>query len=171
MSATRRLAVIRHAKSDQRAGGADHDRPINGRGRRDAPALGRWLAQHLPPPDLVLCSSARRATQTWDLAAAELPAAPPLDVLPNLYQASPQGVLAQLAEVDDVVVTLVVVGHEPVQSHLTDLLSGGAGDPDALALLAEGFSTCGVALLETTSAWAELGPGSCRLAAFAVPRG
>ena len=171
MSATRRLAVVRHAKSDQQAGGADHDRPINARGRRDAPALGRWLAEHLPQPDLVLCSSALRAVQTWDLAAAELPAAPPLDVLPTLYQTSPQGVVAQLAQVDEVVGTLVVVGHEPVQSQLTDWLSGGVGEPDALALLAEGFSTCAVAVLETTSSWAELGAGSCRLAAFAAPRG
>jgi phosphohistidine phosphatase len=171
MSATRRLAVVRHAKSDQQVGGADHDRPINARGRRDAPALGRWLAEHLPQPDLVLCSSALRAVQTWDLAAAELPAASPLDVLPSLYQTSPQRVVAQLAEVDDVVRTLVLVGHEPVQSHLADWLSGGEGEPEALALLAEGFSTCGVAVLETESSWAGLRPGSCRLTAYAAPRG
>ncbi|GAA4355085.1 SixA phosphatase family protein [Angustibacter luteus] len=170
MTAERQLLVVRHAKSDQNAGVADHERPLNDRGRRDAPALGRWLTEHGLRPDLVLCSSAERARQTWELAAAELDDAPPVDVRDALYETSASGVLTQLREVDDHVRVVAVVGHEPTQSAVASALAGSA-DPRAEQALREGFTTSGVAVLELAGPWRELAPGSCRLTAFAAPRG
>src|SRR5690625_5108607 len=69
----RTLILVRHAKSDWSAPVDDQHRPLARRGRRQAPATGRWLAQHLPAPDLVLVSVAVRAQQTWELLASELP--------------------------------------------------------------------------------------------------
>ncbi len=77
----RRLVLLRHAKSAW-PDLPDHDRPLAGRGRGDAPAMGRWLRETGCVPDLVWCSTARRAAQTWQLAAAELGADPPVTYQP-----------------------------------------------------------------------------------------
>jgi phosphohistidine phosphatase len=167
----RRLLVVRHAKSDQHVKGADHERPLNGRGERDAPALGRWLAEHAGPIDLVLCSSAERAVQTWRLAGAELTAEPALDVRDDLYLAGVEDVLAALRALDPSVGAVVLVGHEPTQSGLSHRLAGAGSDASALTDLEQGFVTSAVAVLETDVQWADLGPASARMVTFAVPRG
>jgi phosphohistidine phosphatase len=63
---TRRLILLRHAKSDW-PDVPDRDRPLAKRGRRDAPRIGRWLHDHGYLPDVVICSPARRTEQTWEL--------------------------------------------------------------------------------------------------------
>ena len=67
----RRLVVLRHAKSAWPET-CPTERPLAPRGCRDAPAAGRWLREADCVPDLVVCSTARRTRQTWELAAAEL---------------------------------------------------------------------------------------------------
>ena len=172
-SSPRLLVIVRHAKSDQKqpVTVADHDRPLSRRGRRDAPALGRWLAAAVGTPDLVLCSSALRAQQTWQLAAAQLVEAPVPRVRPELYLASPGKVLALVREVSADVRTLVIVGHEPVQSTLVQALAGPGSSVQALTALAAGFSTSAVAVLEADGPWDALQPHGARLSDFAVPRG
>ncbi len=172
-SPTHRLVVVRHAKSDrdQPEDVVDHDRPLSDRGRRDAPALGRWLADETGVPDLVLCSSALRSCQTWELASAAFDEAAPVTELAELYLASPGSVLALVRAVADDVRVLVVVGHEPVQSTLTQALAGPGSSASALTGLAAGFSTNAVAVLEVDGTWAALQPLGARLARFAVPRG
>ena len=67
----RRLILTRHAKSDwDDPLLADHDRPLNARGRRSARLLGDWLASRGYEPEEVLCSTAARCRQTWDEAVA-----------------------------------------------------------------------------------------------------
>ena len=70
MTGTRRLILLRHAKSDW-PDVPDRDRPLAKRGRRDAPKIGRWLREHGYLPDIVICSDARRTRQTWDRVARE----------------------------------------------------------------------------------------------------
>ena len=72
----RRLVLLRHAKSAW-PDVADHERPLAKRGRRDAPVVGRWLGASGYVPDAVICSTAARARETWDLASAGLAAAAP----------------------------------------------------------------------------------------------
>ena len=169
----RRLVIVRHAKSDQHQPVTveDHDRPLNDRGRRDAPALGRWLAANVGTPDLVLCSSALRAQQTWELAAAQLEQPPVLRVRPDLYLASAGKLLSFVREVAADVQSLVVVGHEPVQSTLTQALAGPGSSTAALTAMAAGFSTSAVAVLDVDGPWDALQPHGARLSDFAVPRG
>lgn len=62
---TRRLVLMRHAKSDWGSPSlADHDRPLNKRGRRDGPRMAAWIAENGLRPDLILCSTARRTRET-----------------------------------------------------------------------------------------------------------
>jgi phosphohistidine phosphatase len=81
-----RLMLLRHAKSSWTDPGADDmDRPLTPRGRRAAQAMGRVMAAKRLLPDLVLCSPARRARDTWKLAAEELKTAPKLIVEDSIY--------------------------------------------------------------------------------------
>jgi phosphohistidine phosphatase len=90
----RRLIALRHAKSDWSGGVTDHDRPLAGRGRREAALAGRWLRENAADIDLVVCSSATRARQTWKLVAKQLDNIPPSRVDDRLYAASIRGLLA-----------------------------------------------------------------------------
>ena len=69
----KRLILVRHAKSDWSLGMADHDRPLNVRGRASAAAIGRWLREKNLRPDQVLCSTATRTRETLDLLDLDAP--------------------------------------------------------------------------------------------------
>jgi phosphohistidine phosphatase len=165
----RTLLIVRHAKSDWEAGAPDHERPLNGRGRREAPELGRRLSRAGLRPDLVVCSDAARAQETWRLAAAAWSDAPPVRVDGRLYDASRSEVLAVLTETPDEVATLACVGHEPTSSALAAVLTGSA-EPAAAEQLAGGLKTACAVVLTFDGAWAGLEPGTCRLSAVVSPR-
>jgi phosphohistidine phosphatase len=109
----RRLIVLRHAKSDWSGGVADHDRPLAGRGRREAALAGRWLGQNAADIDLVVCSSAKRARQTWKLVAKQLDNVPPSRVDDRLYAASVRGLLAVVRKLPDSARAVLLIGHNP----------------------------------------------------------
>ena len=164
---TRRLVLLRHAKSNW-PDVADHERPLAKRGRRDAPVAGRWLGESGYVPDAVICSTARRARETWELAAAGLAkavpgAAPPVRYEPRVYEATVLGLLMLVREFHDDLGTVLVVGHNPGMAELTVGLAAPPPEPPAK------FPTAAVAVLGLPGEWASTGPGECRLLAFAVP--
>lgn len=167
----RRLVLVRHEQAQKVAGLDDHARALTARGRRDAVALGRWLAQSVGRPDLVLCSSASRTVQTWRIAVAELVGGPVAEVRDELYAGTPGTVLAALRSCPADARTLVVVGHEQVQSTLTAALAGPRSSARALTSLAAGFSPGAVAVLDVPGEWGDLVPDGARLVDLAVPRG
>jgi phosphohistidine phosphatase len=164
----RRLVLLRHAKSDW-PDVADHDRPLAKRGRRDAPAVGRWLGEAGYGPDAVVCSTARRAQETWELAAggllAAVPgAAPTVRYEPRVYEASVLGLLMLVREFPPEWETALVVGHNPGMAKLTVGLADPPPDPPAA------FPTAAVAVLGLPGPWADAGPGEARLLCFRTPR-
>jgi phosphohistidine phosphatase len=167
--AERTLMVVRHAKSDWDTAAPDHERPINARGRREAPQLGRLLAEASLRPELVVCSSATRAQQTWQLASSVWADPPPVRVDERLYDASRSEVLAVVNETSDHVGVLAVVGHEPTSSALVSVLVGSA-DPAAAAALAGGLKTACAAVLTFEGHWSELEPGVAQLVRVVSPR-
>lgn len=120
----RTLIVVRHAKSDWSAPVADHDRPLAVRGRRQAPDVGRWMAEHLDAPDLAVVSTATRARQTWDLIAAELPAQPPVRLEQDAYTFSGYALEDLVARLPQNARTVVLVGHNPAVEELIEILTG-----------------------------------------------
>jgi phosphohistidine phosphatase len=168
-----RLLLLRHAKAASPAGVPDHDRPLAERGLADAAAVGRWLAS-AGGVDLVLRSDAWRAVQTWDAAAAALATsdvgAPMVRDEPRLYAASVDEVLAVLADVDEGVRTVLVVGHEPTTSAVASVLASEESDVAAVARVRAGLPTSGVAVLRTGRAWADLTTGCAVLEEVATPR-
>jgi len=170
-SPARRLILVRHAKSAW-PDVADHDRPLAPRGRRDAPAAGRWLSAAGCVPDRVLCSTALRARQTWQLAAEELGARPQTTFERRVYGATSAGLLDLARQTPTESRTLLIVGHDPAVQQLTLELAGarpGNGDADAITRVRVKFPTAAIAVLAFTGAWSQLAPGQARLTSFAVP--
>jgi phosphohistidine phosphatase len=167
--AERTLLIVRHAKSDWEAGAPDHERPLNARGRREAPELGRRLAAAGLRPDRVICSDAVRALETWGLAAAAWPDPPALLADSRLYDASRSEVLAVITETTDDVTTLACVGHEPTSSALATVLTGSS-EPEVAEQLAAGLKTACAVVLTFDRPWSAVEPGSGHLVALVAPR-
>jgi len=167
----RRLVVLRHAKSAWPPGVPDHERPLAPRGRRDAPAAGRALAEADCLPDLALCSTAVRARQTWELAAAQWGTPPSLRLDPRLYAADVADLLAAVQEVPPHVRTLLLVGHNPGLEELVLELAGDGID-DALERVRTKFPTSAIAVLAWHGdSWKSLALGTALLTDMTVPRG
>jgi phosphohistidine phosphatase len=164
----RRLVLLRHAKSDWPDDVPDHERPLAKRGRRDAPAVGRWLGQSGYAPDGVICSTAVRARETWELAADGLRAAapdavPPVSYEPRVYEATVLGLLMLVRELPPEWRTTLLIGHNPGLAELTVGLAAPSSDPPAA------FPTAAVAVLGVPGPWADTAPGEAGLLAFAIP--
>ena len=171
-SPTRRLVLLRHAKSAWPDDVADRDRPLAPRGRRDAPAAGRWLRKAGFVPDLVLCSTARRARETWELAEGKLRAHPRTEFVQRVYGATSAQLLELAREAPGEVSTLLIVGHDPAMRELTLELAStepGGAEAEAIGRVQAKYPTAAIAVLAFTAGWPELGPGQARLAAFATP--
>ncbi|QEG42453.1 SixA phosphatase family protein [Roseimaritima ulvae] len=122
---TKRLILMRHAKSDWGSPDlADHDRPLNKRGRASAPAMADWLREQGYVPDRILCSSAVRTQQTaermlprWDTEVA-------VHTSGDLYLASPERILNSIcsdsADADCVMVLAHNPGMQTLVSHLSE---------------------------------------------------
>ncbi len=171
--APRRLVLLRHAKSSYPSGVPDHDRPLAGKGRRNAFAVGEWFVHEGPRPDRVVCSDAVRARHTWEIVAgclAEAAILPQVVLEPRLYGADPDDLLAIVRATDPGVHTLALVGHEPTLSATTALLSGEGSDTTALSRVLTKFPTGAIAVLRFTAPWSAVTAGCAALELFAVPR-
>ncbi len=161
----RRLILLRHAKSswaeaDQR----DIDRPLNDRGRRDAPRMGAWLRGNGYLPDLALVSVAERTRQTWEGVASTLGQGP-VEFVEALYHASAERMLAVLRGAQGG--TVLMLGHQPgIGQTAARLLSNPPGDEDFRT-----YPTAATAVLDfDIEDWDEVHWGMARLTDFAVPR-
>ena len=159
----RRLILMRHAKSSWAEDGqADHERPLNGRGRRDAAALGAWLVETGRMPDAALVSTAARTQETWSrLGLAGVAMTPRGD----LYHAAPEAMLAALRGAPEVE-TLLMIGHQPgIGAAARMLLSEPPDDPDFAK-----YPTAATAVITLpVDAWADAGWGAGRLEEFVTP--
>jgi phosphohistidine phosphatase len=167
----RRLVVLRHAKSARPEGVPDRLRPLADRGRRDAPAAGRALAESDCLPDLAVCSTAVRARQTWELASGQWGTPPPVRYDGRVYAADVPDLLAVVHEVPAEVETLLLVGHNPgLEELVLDLAGDGLGD--TLEQVREKFPTSAIAVLAWHGTrWASLAPGTALLTEVMVARG
>lgn len=157
----RQLAVLRHAKSAWPEGVPDRRRPLANRGRRDAPAVGRWLRDNLGNPDVVVCSPAERAGQTWALVAGELDDPPSAAFDGRIYDSPTAGLLAVVRELPDSAGTALLVGHNPGVEELVEYLGGHRLE----------MRTSSVAVLAWAGRWADATAEAARLVDHATPRG
>jgi len=122
---TRRLIVMRHAKSSWNSPAhSDHERPLNGRGRRDAPKIGAALVERGWTPELVLSSDAQRTRETFAGMSEVFPSTVEARYLPSFYHAGLGAAQGELPAVPDQVACLLVLGHNPGWEDLVDWLAG-----------------------------------------------
>ena len=165
------LLLLRHAKSSwDEPGLADIDRPLNGRGRKDAGHVGRLLAERGLVPDLVLCSPAARTRETLNLVEEGLGHTLKSRVEDAIYMAEPRALLALLRGLPNESARVMLVGHDPGLPGLVLMLAKGSSGP-VLDRVKQKFPTAALAVLRTDlESWAALRPGVCRLEGFFVPR-
>jgi len=167
----RTLVLLRHAKAETPGDRPDFERSLTKKGQADADAAGSWLADEGLRPDLVICSPATRARQTWHGVAMALSQADPtgpapeVHYEPGLYEGGRTEVIDLLRAVPAETPTVLVVGHNPTMSDVSLLLRPAADLDDA------GLKTAGVAVHRADGPWSETEPGSMPLVQEHTGRG
>ena len=157
----RTLVILRHAKSDWTTGEPDHSRPLNVRGRRDGPAAGQWLRLNVGRLDAVVCSTATRTRQTWELVSGKLADPPEPTFADDVYDAPAVVLLDVVRTFPDEAGSVLLIGHNPGVEDLTTLLAG-----EYLPM-----TTSALAVLTWPGGWSDVGIVPATLQAHATPRG
>jgi len=162
------LYLLRHAKSSWKDTSLpDHDRPLAGRGRRATKAIARHLRIECIEPELVLCSTARRARETLEGIEPALGTAA-LCLEDELYAAGAPGLLERLRRVPDAVESVMLIGHNPGLHELG--LALARPSPTAFELAAK-YPTGALAVLAFSApTWHELDHDAGDLVDLVRPR-
>ena len=138
------LFLVRHAKSSRNEPALqDKDRPLNNRGKRDAPKMGKRLAKREVTPDLILSSPAKRALKTAQLIAKKLDyKLQDIVVDERLYATGADELLHVIRKLGAKPKSVMLVGHNPELTELAHHLSN----------MITQLPTCGVAEFTFASA-------------------
>src|SRR5687767_12552077 len=129
------LLVLRHAKSSWDDSSLDdHQRPLNERGRRDAPRMGDLVQEFGLLPDLVVSSDAVRAQLTAEAVVEAAGYAGDILLDQRLYLASPAEIILVLRTMRENAATVMIVGHNPGLEELVEQLTGERQDLPTAAL-------------------------------------
>lgn len=160
------LYVIRHAKSSwDDAGISDMDRPLNERGKADAPRMGKRLKEKAFHPDLMLSSPARRAFSTC-VKIAKVIGYPESDIKTEakLYHAGKEQILAVLKNMNDQFNAVMIFGHNPGLTEFVNSMSS-RGE------ITNNLPTCGVVAFELpVSRWADASLRSGKVILYDFPK-
>jgi len=165
------LILLRHAKSSwSNPALPDFDRPLANRGLKDAPLMGKAMAERGIEPELVLCSAARRTRDTLDLVLPELKVEPEVVYDEALYHASPAKMLDILHGVRSGVNRVMLVGHNPeLQAFALDLV--GAGPKHFRDRLMTKYPTAGLAVINFAAGlWKSVTVNTGTLNLFLAPK-
>ncbi len=168
------LCLLRHGQAGRRIDLQDFDRPLSAAGVEAAGGIAATLRGAGLMPDLVLCSGAKRARQTWEVVDAQLTEAEAdgltLELREDLYLASETRLLIALRKLTDAAASVLLIAHNPGVHRLARELAGSGSRAEALARLGGGFPAAGLAVLATDAAsWAELAPAGAALIEFFNP--
>jgi phosphohistidine phosphatase len=164
-----RLMLLRHARAGwANAGTRDFDRALTESGRKDARTIAEVMLRQGLLPDRVVCSSARRAEETWEELA---------DVFQNVQFSVERtdalygtDAVRYLKVVQEAAASrsLLLVGHNPMLEDLA-LALAGSGEADRLAALRRGLPTSGLVVITFEGGLADVQPGAGVLSAFLAP--
>lgn len=118
------LLVLRHAKSSWKQRGIDdHDRPLNARGKRDAPRAGEVIRTLDLVPELIFSSTAKRARKTAERAVLGMDWEGDLALDALLYLATVDDLLVFVREIPEPSASALIVGHNPGLEEFVALLA------------------------------------------------
>ena len=157
-----RLILLRHAKSDWDAGGlSDFNRPVSRHGQRALPLVATEISRFVGAGASVLCSSALRTQQTFELARPHWPECN-VDFQDSLYESGVNTLCRAVRQVDQNIDCVVVIAHNPgLVMFLNWCLAEEELTPDCVHM-----PTSCAAVLELATVFAELQPGQAKLTAF-----
>ena len=158
------LYLMRHAKSSWSFDTLnDQQRPLNGRGRDDAPLMGRALAGRKVELDLIVTSPAVRALSTAALVAKELDHSPEqLQVIDGIYEATVPDLLTVVQQLPDSAAAVLLVGHNNTLTDFANLLSPSEIPPMPTASI--------VCLKFDTNQWADVSQTNAEYYFFDKPK-
>lgn len=158
----KKLFLIRHAKSSwDDANLDDFDRPLNKRGLKDAPKMGKRLKMQKIYPDMILSSSAMRAKSTANLVCDELKYESRFVLFDELYHANENKISDILRQIPDEVKTIFLFGHNPGFNEFAS----------KYVKFYENIPTCGVLeILFDVQKWDEIAPENCTFVSFDFPK-
>ena len=158
------LFLTRHAKSSwSNPGLADIDRPLNERGKKTAPFMGKLIVDKGEKPELLISSPANRALSTAK-AFGEVMGLVENDIIVNraIYGAGAQQLLELVQNQDDLHKSIMLFGHNPTFTSFVNMLTGS----DIMNVV-----TCGVVRIDFEySSWADIDFGSGRLVYYEYPK-
>lgn len=156
------LILTRHAKSSwDDPLQADHDRPLNDRGRASAVAIGNWLRTNAPQPSLTLSSSSERTRETCDLMAL----GGAQHFTGGLYHAGPDRMLAELQNAKGQ--TVLMIGHNPGIASFAEMLSKKTPQHPRF----HDYPTCATTVFSfDCENWSDVSYGTGAVQSFVIPR-
>jgi phosphohistidine phosphatase len=171
----RTVYLLRHAKSDWGDPAVkDHDRPLNARGREAAAAMAAYIKAKACRPDLVLCSTARRTVETFDLVKAALGERVPVKFEESLYLAESRQLMERMRWLDDGIKSVMFIGHNPGIAQFAAELSASPEDGPQEKLhrrMRDKFSTGALAVIGVRAkAWRDVRSGRGALTDFTRPK-
>ena len=121
----KKLLLLRHAKSSwEDVSLRDFDRPLNERGQRAAPLVGKFMREKKIRPDLVICSPAKRTRETIALVLKAAGTEPLLRYDERIYEASVGQLVEVVSQIEDDKTEVMLVGHNPGFENLLERLTG-----------------------------------------------
>ena len=163
------IIIMRHAKSDwSHEHISDFDRPLNTRGKRDAPLMAKWMKGVALRPDLLICSPAVRARQTATEIIQHLDI-PESSVVfdKRLYLASTAMLSKIIQETNDRIKSVMLIGHNP---GLEDLAVQLCKEPIQVEPGKGLMTTANVLHLHFPRPWQELSRHSCEFVQIMRPK-
>jgi phosphohistidine phosphatase len=158
------LYLVRHAKSSWKFPNLDDfDRPLNKRGKRDAPVMGKFLKERKILPDIIISSPAARAKKTAKIIAKAL-SYPKTDInfKKEIYEASAVGLLKIAAMINDKISSAMLFGHNPGMTYLANMLAN---------VRIDNIPTCGVVCIELDiPSWNKISEDCGKLIFFEYPK-
>ncbi|MEX0646389.1 MAG: histidine phosphatase family protein [Balneolaceae bacterium] len=161
---SKKILLMRHAKSTQNSGLRDFDRPLNSRGKQDASRMGRYLKELQLIPDQIFSSPAVRTKSTSQIVTVELELK--ADIIrweEDFYFADTAAYLTAIQHAGGQAEVVMTVGHNPMTEQAVTTLSH--------APFQKHMPTAAVVCLETeVDSWAEVTAGSCKLLWMITPK-
>jgi len=160
----KRIYIVRHAKSSWGdLSLADHQRPLNERGRRDAPVMASLCLAKQYTPDTIICSDANRAKETSQFFLKEFDLKEGLYRLESgLYHAPSDKYFEEASLLDEQYSSVMMFGHNPGITYLANEVSSNFID---------NVPTSGVLVIDSTAkTWSEIDPSNCKLVDFLYPK-
>lgn len=160
----KKVIIIRHAKSDQRFWGSDFERPLNDRGKEDAPKMAKRLLEKEKQIDAWIASPALRAKSTAAYFV-QVYGCDPSDILfiSSLYHAPAEVFYDVIRGLPDNLVTVAIFSHNPGITYFVNSLVPGVS--------LDNMPTCGVFAIEAEAArWKDFEKSRRRYLFFDYPK-